>query len=216
MLIQHAEDILVKAHGGHKEFLTVKGLHRKGRFPAIVLRRQDGQQLVIPQKCPLQRGVLAAGKAHIHPILQHPAIDLVYAAHLDVHSDIRVLPAKLLDDLRQPMTGDGLIGRHTDGVLLMGVDKGYLALQGGGGTQAVTHQGQYPLACRGQPDAAAAPQQDGEANILFQAVHHVGQSGLRIAQHLGGACEAAQLHRRQQGFQFFGIHDASCLYDTIS
>ena len=31
-----------------KEYLTVKGLHRKGRFPAVVLRRQDGQQLVTP------------------------------------------------------------------------------------------------------------------------------------------------------------------------
>ena len=109
-----------------------------------------------------------------------------------------MLPAELLDDLRQPVPGDGLIGRHADAVLLVGVDEGDLPLQRRGGGQTVPHQRQQPLTGGRQLDAAAPPHQHREADVLFQTVHHVGQAGLGVAQHLRGAGKAAQLHRGQK------------------
>ena len=109
-----------------------------------------------------------------------------------------MLTAELLDDLRQPVAGDGLIRRHADAVLLVGVDEGDLTLQRGDGGETVAHHGQYTLPGGRQTHAAAPPHQHREAQILFQTVHHVGKPGLGVAQHLGGAGEAAQLHGGEQ------------------
>ena len=207
MLVQHPKDVLVEAHGGHEELLPVEKLHGEGVAAVGIVRRQDGQQLVVPQGRPFQRAVLlSAGEAHIHPVLQHPAVHLVHAAHLDVHGHVRVLPAELLDHLRQPVAGDGLIGRHPDAVLLVGVDEGDLPLQGGAAGEAVLHQRENALPRRGQLYAGAASHQNGEADVLFQAVHHVGQAGLGVAQLLRGPGEAAQLHRGHQRLQFLRVH----------
>ena len=207
MLVQHPQNVLVKAHGWHEKLLPVEEFDGERIVSVGVVRRQDGQQLIVPQGRPVQRVVvLPAGKAHIHPILQHPAVHLVHAAHLYVHRHVRMLPAELLDHLRQPVPGDGLIGRHPDAVLLVGVDQGDLPLQGGAAGQALPHQRENALARRGQLHAGAAADQNGKANILFQAVHHVGQAGLGIAQLLRRPGETAQLHRHHQRLQFLCIH----------
>lgn len=61
-----------------------------------------------------------------------------------------------------------------------------------------------PAALSRIPRAAAHQQR--KANILFQAVHHVCQARLRVAQHLRRPGKAAGLHRRGQRLQLFGVH----------
>lgn len=98
----------------------------------------------------------------------------------------------------------------------MGVDEQDLVLQRLRPRQALLHQREDTLARGGQAHTAAAAHQHGEAHILFQTVHHVGQAGLGIAQLLRRAGEAAQPHRRRQGRQLFRVHSSASHHDELS
>ena len=198
----------MEAHGGHQKLVAAEIPHVEP-LPAaqVVLRRQDGQQRVLRQGEPVHgHPVLEAGKAHVRLVLPDPAVHLLHAAHLDIHRQLRVDPAELLDHLRQPVHGDAGIGGHPDGVLLVGIDQGDLPVQGLGSGQHLANQGIDALPRRGQPHTGPAPQQHRKADVPLQTVHHVGHAGLGIAQGLRRPGEAAVLHSRRQGLQFLRIH----------
>lgn len=78
--------------------------------------------------------------------------------------------------------------------------------QPGGGVQEIPDGRGYPLPLRRQADAAPASLQQGEADLLFETVHHVGEARLGVAQDLRRPGEAPQVHRHHQGFQFLALH----------
>ena len=206
--VQRPQNVQVKAQRRHQELLPGKILHIEAvTAPQVVFRRQNGQQRVLRQGDPIHgHAVLETGEAHVRLVLPDPAVHLLHAAHLDVHGHVRVLPAELLDHLRQPVHGNAGIGGHPDGVLLMGIDQGDLPVQGLGGRQNLPDQGIDALPRRGQPHPAPAPQQHRKSDVPLQAVHHVGQPRLGVAQLLRRPGEAAILHGRRQSLQFFRIH----------
>ena len=104
------------------------------------------------------------------------------------------------------MHGDAGVGAYPDGLHPAGVDEAYIPLQGDPGPEKVLDHRQDPLPGSRETDAVAAAHQEGKADVLFQAVHHVGQAGLGIAQHLRRPGKAARAHRHHQRLQFFGLH----------
>ena len=184
--VQGPENVQVEAHGGHQKLVAAEIPHVES-LPAaqVIFRRQDGQQRVLRQREPVHgHPVLEAGKAHVRLVLPDPAVHLLHAAHLDIHRQLRVDPAELLDHLRQPVHGDAGIGGHPDGVLLVGIDQGNLPVQGLGSGQHLANQGIDALPRRSQPHTGPAPQQHRKADVPLQTVHHVGHAGLGIAQGL--------------------------------
>lgn len=98
-----------------------------------------------------------------------------------------------------PAGGDGVQRRQAQGGLLgtlAGID---LAVQGIVDLQQPVDLGHEGLARLAEADAAVAAVQQTQADLVFQAVHHVGQSRLGIAQRLCGAGEAAGLLNDGQG-----------------
>ena len=93
-------------------------------------------------------GYTQSGLTHMMNSLEK---DIGFTVLVRGRSGVQLTPA----DLRQPVPGDGLIGRHADAVLLVGVDEGDLPLQRRGGGQTVPHQRQQPLTGGRQLDAAA-------------------------------------------------------------
>ena len=156
---------------------------------------------------PIQgKPLLPGGKAHIRLILLHPVIHLLHAAHLHIHRHIRMVIPEALNDLRQPVHGDAGIGGHPNGLLPAGIDEADLPLQGFVRPEQILYHGKNSLSGGTEPDPRAAAHQQRKANILFQAVHHVCQARLRVAQHLRRPGKAAGLHRRGQRLQLFGVH----------
>ena len=205
---QRPHDVQMKSQGRHKKIHPLQGVYVQLLPPLqVVVRRQDHQQRVVPQMGPLQADpLLSGGEAHVHPVLPNPAVHLLHAAHLNVHRHLRMGVPKALDDLRQPVHGNAGIGGHTNGLLPAGIDEADLPLQGLVRPEQILYHGKYPLPGGAEPDPRAAAHQQGKADVLFQAVHHVGQARLGVAQHLRRPGEAAGLHRCGQCFQFLGVH----------
>ena len=202
-------DVNVKSAVGHQEVLPGKFLQWEGG-PAVegVVLGEDRIHFFIVQGRPVAEAVvLPAGKNHVGlPAFQQLVGLQRVIHHPEIHADIRADALVAVKQLRHPVHGDAGVGGHPDGLLLAGADHGDLPLQGAVGRQALLHDGHDPLACRGQPHAAAVTRQDGKADLPLQAVHHVGQARLGIAQLLRRAGEAAQLHRRGQRLQLFAVH----------
>ena len=84
--------------------------------------------------------------------------------------------------------------------------QGNLILQPLANLLKLPDRGQQLLPGGGKAHPGPVPDQQGEAHLFFQGVHHMGEARLGVPQAFGGSGEASQLHRRQQGLPLFCLH----------
>ena len=206
---EDAHDVKIEALVGHDEVQALE-IPQGEAAPVGVLRREDGEHGVLPEGDPLVvPRLLAAGEDQVQFPLKEGGVclgDVVGDPHL--HAGGGTFLPEATDDARQPVDAHAGVGPHPDGLPpdIPGLGEG--CVQPGGGVQEVPDGGGHPLALRRQADAAPAPLQKGDADLLFETVHHMRKARLGVAQDLCRTGEAPQVHRHHQGFQLLTLHPA--------
>ena len=126
---------------------------------------------------------------------------------LDLHVGIVLLERP--DDRRQPVGGDAGIGRDGHGADQQPVHLGGQLKQAILLMEYLPDHRQQQLPVGGQRHALGAAAEQGESHLLLQRGDQLVHAGGRVAQHLGGAGEAACFGGGEKGAAAGCFHDIS-------
>ncbi len=172
-----------------------------------VAHGQHRQQRIVVQREPVRSPYLQpVGQGQLHRAAGQPVRQLLAAADAQLQLRVGHLPVQPGQGLRQPVDGHAGVGADAQVLVHPAAHQLQLPLQLVAAVHRRLDGGEQGLALLRQAHTVPAPLQQGEAHLLLQTVHHVGDAGLGVVQLLGGLAEAAKAHGGQKRVPFLQIH----------